>query len=190
MLTIKEVKENPELINQFIEENMPLVTHLISKTFPHARYTDLFQDYFQEGCVGMLKAIKRFDLDKGIQFSTYASSIIIGEVLRYIRDKQHIIRPTRTKEAYTVETLEFNIHNDITLNEVLVSNIDIESTVEKSILLDHVKKHIKKRDFEIFILFIKGYGQTEIAKMVGMSQPHIGRIIRKSQELCRKYLAA
>ena len=43
-------------------------------------------DLFQIGCVGLIKAIDNFDISVGVQFSTYAVPMIIGEVRRYLRD--------------------------------------------------------------------------------------------------------
>ena len=45
-----------------------------------------YEDLVQIGCIGMLKAIRSFDLEKGTVFSTYAVPLIIGEIRRFIRD--------------------------------------------------------------------------------------------------------
>jgi len=44
------------------------------------------EDLFQIGCIGLLKAIDRFDLELGVKLSTYAVPLIIGEIRRYLRD--------------------------------------------------------------------------------------------------------
>ena len=45
-----------------------------------------YEDLVQIGCIGMLKAIRSFDMEKGTVFSTYAVPLIIGEIRRFIRD--------------------------------------------------------------------------------------------------------
>ena len=45
-----------------------------------------YEDLIQIGSIGMLKAIRSFDLEKGTVFSTYAVPLIIGEIKRFIRD--------------------------------------------------------------------------------------------------------
>lgn len=63
--------------------NLTLVHHVLR------RYRGLRrdqEDLFQVGCLGLLKAIDRFDADRGTQFSTYAVPLILGEVQRYLRD--------------------------------------------------------------------------------------------------------
>lgn len=66
-----------------MEENLKLV-HYVMKRFRDrgAEYEDLYQ----YGCMGLLKAIDRFDLSYGVRFSTYAVPVIMGEIRRFLRD--------------------------------------------------------------------------------------------------------
>jgi RNA polymerase sigma-B factor len=53
----------------------------------------------QVGTIGLIKSIDRFDTDRGVEFSTYATPTIIGEIKRYFRDKGWAIRvPRRLQE--------------------------------------------------------------------------------------------
>lgn len=45
---------------------------------------------FKSGCLGLMKAIDHFDIHAGVQLSTYAVPMIIGEIRRYIRDNNAI----------------------------------------------------------------------------------------------------
>ncbi len=66
-----------------MQENLPLV-HYVLKRFRDR--TGEYEDLFQYGCMGLLKAIDRFDESYGVRFSTYAVPVILGEVRRYLRD--------------------------------------------------------------------------------------------------------
>lgn len=69
--------------DQFLKANMPLVTS-VAKHFnvPKEEYDDIFQI----GCIGLLKAINTFSLDKGCKFSSYAVPSISNEIKEYLRD--------------------------------------------------------------------------------------------------------
>lgn len=68
---------------ELVEENMALVRYLVKRFV--GRGVD-GEDLFQYGCMGLLKAIDRFDPDYAVQFSTYAVPVILGEIRRYLRD--------------------------------------------------------------------------------------------------------
>ena len=58
-----------------------------------------FEDLVQVGTIGLIKAIDRFETDRGVEFSTYATPTVIGEIKRHFRDKGWAIRvPRRLQE--------------------------------------------------------------------------------------------
>lgn len=72
---------------QTVSENLGLV-YLCAKRFSvgHAGSTVEYDDIFQAGCVGLVKAIEKFDESRGLKFSTYAVPVILGEMRRLFRD--------------------------------------------------------------------------------------------------------
>ena len=66
-----------------VEENLGLV-HLCARRFL-GRGVE-YDDLYQAGCVGLVKAAENFDTDRGVKFSTYAVPVILGEVRRLFRD--------------------------------------------------------------------------------------------------------
>lgn len=68
---------------EVVAENLALVKYLVKRFAGRgAEYDDLFQ----YGCMGLLKAVDRFDPDYPVQFSTYAVPVILGEMRRFLRD--------------------------------------------------------------------------------------------------------
>ena len=65
------------------EDNLGLV-HLCANRF-RGRGID-YDDLYSAGCIGLLKAVKAFDADRGVKFSTYAVPVILGEIKRLFRD--------------------------------------------------------------------------------------------------------
>lgn len=68
---------------ELISENLALVRFLV-KRFA-GRGADM-EDLFQYGCMGLIKAIDRFDPSFSVRFSTYAVPVILGEIRRFLRD--------------------------------------------------------------------------------------------------------
>ncbi len=66
-----------------LEENSPLIKSVI-KRFREKGVE--YDDLYQLGCMGFLKAIKNFNADFGVKFSTYVVPMVIGEVKRFMRD--------------------------------------------------------------------------------------------------------
>ena len=65
------------------EDNLGLV-HLCANKF-RGKGID-YEDLYSAGCIGLLKAVKSFDTERGVKFSTYAVPVILGEIKRLFRD--------------------------------------------------------------------------------------------------------
>lgn len=66
-----------------VEENIGLV-HLCARRFSGKGIE--YDDLFQAGCVGLVKAAENFDTERGVKFSTYAVPVILGEIKKLFRD--------------------------------------------------------------------------------------------------------
>ena len=65
-----------------------------------------YDDLYSAGCIGLLKAVKAFDIDRGVKFSTYAVPVILGEIKRQFRDGGAI------KVSRSVKELSVKISRD------------------------------------------------------------------------------
>jgi RNA polymerase sigma-B factor len=79
-----------------------VVAHLNLVRFLAVKFAnrgEALDDLIQVGTVGLLKAIDRFDLERGVEFTTYATPTIVGEIKRYFRDKGWAVKvPRRLQE--------------------------------------------------------------------------------------------
>ncbi len=66
-----------------VEQNIGLVWSVVRKFLNRGHEAD---DLFQVGCIGLIKAVEKFDSSFGVRFSTYAVPVIMGEIKRHIRD--------------------------------------------------------------------------------------------------------
>ncbi|MCR1785806.1 RNA polymerase sigma factor SigF [Nocardioides carbamazepini] len=76
--------------------HLPLVEHCARR---FRNRGEPYEDLVQVGTIGLIKSVDRFDTERGVEFSTYATPTIIGEIKRYFRDKGWAIRvPRRLQE--------------------------------------------------------------------------------------------
>jgi RNA polymerase sigma-B factor len=75
-----------------IERMMPLVRSLARR---YANRGEPLDDLEQVGCVGLIKAVDRFDLERELRFSTFAVPTILGEIKRHFRDRAWSVRVSR-----------------------------------------------------------------------------------------------
>jgi RNA polymerase sigma-B factor len=99
--------EHEKIRAALIERHLPLVTFMARKFADRGEPLD---DLIQVGTIGLIKAIDRFEISKGFEFSTFATPTIVGEIKRHFRDKTWAVRvPRRLQElgaAVTKATIE------------------------------------------------------------------------------------
>ncbi|MGW0881065.1 RNA polymerase sigma factor SigF [Streptomyces sp. NPDC002671] len=101
--------EYAELRNQLVRMHLPLVEHLARRFRNRGEPLD---DLTQVATIGLIKSVDRFDPDRGVEFSTYATPTVVGEIKRHFRDKGWAVRvPRRLQElrlALTTATAELS----------------------------------------------------------------------------------
>ncbi|MFL6034575.1 MAG: sigma-70 family RNA polymerase sigma factor, partial [Gaiellaceae bacterium] len=85
---------------QLIEQYMSLVRSLARR---YSYRGEQLEDLVQIGAIGLIKAIDRFDLDRGVELTTYATPNIIGEIKRHFRDKGWSVRVPRGLQELNVQ---------------------------------------------------------------------------------------
>ncbi len=106
--------------DELILSNTALV-HSIAKRFTN-RGAD-YEDIYQAGCIGLIKAVDNFDESRGFQFSTYAVPVIMGEIKRIFRDggAVRISRSIKEKSFFVQSSRERFINKELrepTLSEL------------------------------------------------------------------------
>jgi RNA polymerase sigma-B factor len=87
---------DPVLREELVGVHLPLVEYLARR---FRNRGEPLEDLVQVGTIGLLKAIDRFDLEREVEFSTYATPTIVGELKRHFRDKGWAVRvPRRLQE--------------------------------------------------------------------------------------------
>ena len=128
----KILKGDEEALKEYVYGNLRLVLSVVQRFSNRGEYMD---DLFQVGCIGLIKAVKNFDVTQNVKFSTYAVPMIIGEIRRYLRDYTSIrvsrsLRDTAYKALQVKERLMNEKSSEPTIDEIAKElNIDKEEIV-------------------------------------------------------------
>ena len=120
-----------EAKKMLLEENSPLIKSLIK------RFKDKgveYDDLYQLGCMGFLKAIKNFNAEFGVKFSTYVVPMVIGEIKRFMRD-DGMIKVSRALKSLNLQINKY-IENFVGINQRKPS-------------IEELAKHFKVEEQEI-----------------------------------------
>jgi len=160
-------KGDKEAQNALVEKNIGLVWSVVRR-FQNRGYET--EDLFQIGCIGLIKAIKKFNTSYDVKFSTYAVPMIIGEIKRFIRD-DGIIKVSRSlkelssKARITQEILTRQLGREPTLSE-LSAKLDV--TVEELVMAmdsacspESLYSSVNEGDSNPLMLIDKIQSQTE-----------------------------
>lgn len=217
---------------KLLNGNYPLIKSIVRR---FSRKSVEYDDLYQLGCVGFVKAINNFSLDYGVKFSTYAVPMIAGEIKRFLRDDGSIkiarsiktlaIKINKFLDEYKREGKEVPTTKDIA-NEFGVDEQDVvlamdsafclvylydktadksesspnlldklikieneDSEIEKIMLKEHINKLPVKERKILILRYFRGKTQTEIAKMLGVSQVQISRIEAKTLKYLRSVMS-
>lgn len=92
-----------EAKDRVIVANMPLV-HALAKRYRTVEGCE-YDDLVQNGCIGLVQAVMKFDVTKGVMFSTYAVPLILGELKKYLREN-NILKIGRTTKERSGQVLK------------------------------------------------------------------------------------
>ena len=142
---------------QLIERYMSLVRSLARR---YAYRGEQLEDLVQIGAIGLIKAIDRFDVDRGVELTTYATPNIIGEIKRHFRDRGWSVRVPRGLQ-------ELNIQLSRLLEELTV-------TLGRSPTIAELAKAAEVSDEEVLEALQSGRAYSSLSLSVGASQDEDG----------------
>lgn len=117
--------------DELIEGNLKLVLSILKKYNNGKNNVD---DLFQVGVVGLIKAIDNFDLSYNLMFSTYAVTLIMGEMRRYIRDN------TPFRVSRSIKELSYDI---------LAYKEDYQKKYASEPTYEQISKHLNVSEYEV-----------------------------------------
>ena len=224
-----------EAMARLVEENQGLIWNIVRR-FLGRGYDK--EDIYQIGCMGFIKAIRRFDTSFEVQLSTYAVPYILGEIKKFLRDdgpvkvsrslKELNVKINEIQKEYTNVGKELSLieiskilkvpkedivlaiesaqttesienakysngksNKDLNLIDTLSTNKDEASMITNKITVQRLIEKLGEREKKIILLrFFKDKTQTEVAKILGISQVQVSRIEKKILEGMRNELVS
>lgn len=137
---IEAQQGNKDVLNELVIENKGLIIN-IAKRFENRGYE--FDDIYQIGAIGFIKAIKKFDFTYNVMLSTFAVTYIIGEIKRFLRDNGPIKISRNLKELSSKIALEKRNNLNITIEELAEK---LNTTKEEIVLALDSENGIKSLD--------------------------------------------
>lgn len=138
--------------DSLVSHNLGLVRSVL-KRFANRGYEK--EDLYQLGCIGLIKAIEKFDFNYDVRFSTYAVPMIIGEIKRFLRDDGIIkvsrsLKQTAGKIKMIKEELSKQLGREPTLQEISdelnISKEDIVMALDSNVQPDYLYDVIHQDD--------------------------------------------
>ena len=175
---------------KLIEHNLRLVAHIVKK-YKNVGYEQ--DELISIGSIGLLKAIRSYDIDHGNNFSTYASRCISNEILMLLRsDKKR-----QGDVSLDAEIATDKDGNSVTVKEVLPAcGESIEEKTETKMLASSIiglmHECLTEREYEIMSMRYGLNGevvktQQEVADQLGISRSYISRIEKSCIEILRSH---
>lgn len=175
-----------QAFDKLIESNMRFVTYICKQY--QTDYVE-YEDLFQIGSIGLIKAVKTFDVEKGNRFATYAYQVIGNEIKMALR---------KTKKIDKNISLDASIHESdktgekIVLERVLASDNDVEEECVKKEFVRNILNILKEKDRFILECYFgfrgQDFTQKEIANLLDMEQSNVSRKISHALKEIRLYL--
>src|SRR5437588_3595147 len=173
---------DPGLRDHLVTAHLGLAEYLARR---FANRGEPLDDLIQVASVGLLKAVDRFDPDRGLEFSTYATPTI-GEIAeRAGASEEEVLEAMEAGRAYRFASLDAPGAAGDDDNQSLVSQLGKDDPlltgIEHRVALSPLIAELPRREQVILHLrFFEGLTQSEIAGRLGISQMHVSRLLARS----------
>ncbi|MGZ4332859.1 MAG: sigma-70 family RNA polymerase sigma factor [Gaiellaceae bacterium] len=176
---------------RLIAQYLPLVRRLARR---HTGRGEQLDDLVQVGTIGLMKAIERFDLDRGVELPAFAVPTIVGEMKRHLRDRVALIRMPRRNGGTAAERPPF-------VESLSADTGDGEGVVQPGVLepgfelgedraaLERAFRVLDPRERRVLQLsYFAELPQSRIGAELGISQIHVSRVARRALDKLRAEL--
>lgn len=163
--------------DRLVEELMPLVRSLANR---YAGRGEPTEDLIQVGAIGLVKAIDRFELEKGVELSTYAVPTIVGEIRRHLRDSTQPLRVPRRNGDQRVVVQAVALDADAPSSRDARAERGLELGEERALIEAGMRALPRRQRRIVQLHYFANLSQRGIADELGLSQVHVSRLLHDS----------
>jgi RNA polymerase sigma-B factor len=167
--------------DRLVETHLGLAEHLARR---FDRRGEPLDDLVQVASMALIKAVQRFDPDRGLEFSTFAVPTIVGELKRHFRDKAWAVRvPRRIQEVHlqlatAVSELSHELGRSPTIPELAVR---VGASTEDVLEAMEASRAYRSDSLDAPVASGNGEGTTPLAARLGAEDPRLGEVIERSE---------
>lgn len=157
--------------NDLIIKNKRLVYYCYQRFIKKTTFSITHKDdIISEGLVGLCKAAKLYNPDLNVKFITYATKLIVTDMLLYIRNNKKTVEKTIILEDFMTPPSADTTEDIMSLNQVVA----------------YLRQTLSEKSFKIFQMWLSGTPQVEIAKIVGCTRQNISTLIKRIEEKVKR----
>lgn len=163
----------PPSRRRLIEEHLPLVR---SVALRFASSGEPLDDLVQVGCIGLIKAVDRYDVTRGLPLEPYAVAAIVGEIRHHLRDRAGLVRvPRRLGEAgVRVHYEPFDAHDVLAAADQVAAADDRMALGRAFLALDPRERRL------LALRFYGDLSQAQVARRLNLSPVHVSRLLHRA----------
>ena len=184
---VRAYHESGDLVarRRVIEQYMPLVVRLARR---FAGRGEPLEDLIQVGSEGLIKAVDRFQPERGVQLGAFAIPTIVGEIKRHLRDRTWPVTvPRRIRESRPASEFVVDAAGAQGPPPAGTSAPDLEWELSetRAVLADAYRTLDDRERRILHLRFFADLSQAEISATLGISQIQVSRLVTRSLEKMR-----
>jgi RNA polymerase sigma-B factor len=172
---------------RLIEQHLPLVRALARRFSGRG---EQLEDLVQVGSIGLIKAVDRFDPERGADLVAYAVPTIQGEIRRYLRDRAAPVRVPRAEQGRDRGVVGLPLSDEAATDAPAREEATVELGESRALLHDGMRALDARERLILHLRYFGGLSQRGIATELGLSQTHVSRLLRGSLEKLRVEIGA
>lgn len=175
--------------DDLVLNNVKLINYVINKM----GLMESREHFYDVGMIGLVRAAKCFDPNKGVTFGTYGIWCIKNEILKDIRKQKSV----HNKANYNTISLDASVNDDgeteLALKDMIADKFDLEKYIIEQEEIEKLYKAISQLPFRDKFILDCTYGpdeltQAEVAKMLGIKQASVSRRLQRIYKKLRKLM--